>query len=66
MARRLVWLIPFIIVLATCALNHEGSGNVIPPSDAGNDAHSTGGSSGLSEGGLALPDVAPSDAVVGH
>jgi hypothetical protein len=66
MARRLVWLIPFILVLATCALNHEGSGNVIPPSDAGNDAHSTGGSSsGLSDGGLVLPDVGPSDAV-GH
>ncbi len=63
MVRRLLWLIPFIVVLATCALNDEGSGNVIPLIDAGNDARSTGGSS--SEGGVVLPDVVPGD-VGGH
>jgi len=66
MVRRLFWLVLPIVVLATCALNHEGSGNVIPPSDAGSDARSTGGSSGLSEGGVALPDVVVADAIVGH
>jgi hypothetical protein len=38
MLRRLVWLVPLLIGLVTCALNQEGSGNVIPPSDAGSDA----------------------------
>ncbi len=65
MVRRLLWLIPFIVVLATCALNDEGSGNVIPLIDAGSDARSTGGSSGRSDGGVVLPDVVPGD-VGGH
>jgi hypothetical protein len=61
MLRRLVWLIPLLIVLATCALNHEGSGNVIPPSDAGSDARTTDSSIGPPESGIVL-----ADAIVGH
>jgi hypothetical protein len=60
MLRRLFWLIPLLIVLVTCALNHEGSGNVIPPSDAGSDARidaSLSDSAGV---------VLPADALVGH
>jgi hypothetical protein len=66
MVRRLVWLIPFLIVAVTCALNDEGSGNVIPQVDGGGDAHATGGGSGVPEGGVVLPDVVPADAIVGH
>ena len=61
MSRRLVWLIPLLVVLATCALNHEGSGNVIPPSDGGNDAGSDS-NSGPPESGVVLPQ----DALVGN
>ena len=47
MLHRLLWLILPCIVLVTCALNHEGNGNVIVSSDGGDDGGSTGGNSGV-------------------
>jgi hypothetical protein len=60
MSRRLVWLLPLLLFVWTCALNHEGNGNVIRESDAGDAGVDS--SIGPSDSGIVLPQ----DALIGH